>query len=254
MFESILLESAQQELLSKIVEASRSVPHDKRQAFLLAEAKDGAFLIHPGLPGNESVYVGDVDTLARERLIAVLKGNDSCRFTVTPLGFKYYEEMKRLLGEPHQRVEITVRQHLDSSRFQQKYLPAFQKWAEAENLLWASDSEDQLTTIGHLCREALQEFASVLVEQNPGCEASLNKANTAARIKAVLGLRMGTIRSKEHLFLKALIDYWGTVSDLVQRQEHGGQKEGEPISWEDARRVVFQTAIVMFEVDKSIDR
>jgi hypothetical protein len=47
-----------------------------------------------------------------------------------------------------------------------------------------------------------------------------------------------------------LLAYFGTVSDLIQRQEHGAQKEGEGLMWEDARRVVFQTALVMFELDR----
>lgn len=54
--------------------------------------------------------------------------------------------------------------------------------------------------------------------------------------------------------MEALLAYWGTVSDLVQRQEHGGQKEGEPLEWEDARRAVLHTAVVMFEVDRVLTR
>jgi hypothetical protein len=46
--------------------------------------------------------------------------------------------------------------------------------------------------------------------------------------------------------------YWGTVNDLIQRQEHGAQREGGALAWEDGRRVVFQTAIVMFEIDRSL--
>jgi hypothetical protein len=56
----------------------------------------------------------------------------------------------------------------------------------------------------------------------------------------------------EKPFLEALIAYWGTVSDLIQRQEHGSQKEGKELVWEDGRRVVFQTAMVMLEFDKSL--
>jgi hypothetical protein len=54
--------------------------------------------------------------------------------------------------------------------------------------------------------------------------------------------------------LDALVTYWGTVSDLVQRQEHGAAKEGEPIGREDARVTVFQTAMVMFECSRALDR
>ncbi len=53
-------------------------------------------------------------------------------------------------------------------------------------------------------------------------------------------------------FLEALVAYWGTVNDLIQRQEHDSQKDGNPLIWEDARTVVFQTLIVMFEIDKSL--
>ena len=42
--------------------------------------------------------------------------------------------------------------------------------------------------------------------------------------------------------------------DLVQRQEHGGQKEGEPLGWEDGRRVVFQTANVMVELHRATEQ
>jgi hypothetical protein len=49
--------------------------------------------------------------------------------------------------------------------------------------------------------------------------------------------RLGEAR--RHL-LDALIVYWGEVLDLIERQEHGGQKEGEPLTWEDGRRAVFQ--------------
>ena len=58
----------------------------------------------------------------------------------------------------------------------------------------------------------------------------------------------------EKSFLEALLNFWRTVSELVQRQEHGGQKENEPLVWEDGRRVVFQTAMVMYEVDSSLSR
>ena len=34
---------------------------------------------------------------------------------------------------------------------------------------------------------------------------------------------------KERAFLDALLAYWGTVNDLVQPQEHGGQREGEAL-------------------------
>lgn len=78
----------------------------------------------------------------------------------------------------------------------------------------------------------------------------LDKAKTVSRLRTVLGERK--LSEKLRAFLDALITYWGTVSDLVQRQEHGALREGEPLKWIDARRVVFQTAIVMLEIDAAL--
>ena len=107
-----------------------------------------------------------------------------------------------------------------------------------------------MTRIGHTCREALQAFASSLAERSGVPDMPSNPAKTVDRIKAVLNAR--ALGDTHRAFLAALLAYWGTVSDLVQRQEHGAQKEGEPMTWEDARRVVFQTAIVMFEIARAV--
>lgn len=49
-----------------------------------------------------------------------------------------------------------------------------------------------------------------------------------------------------------LLDYWRKANDLVQRQEHGAAREpDESFIWEDSRRVVFQTLIVMYEIDRA---
>lgn len=71
---------------------------------------------------------------------------------------------------------------------------------------------------------------------------------------AVLKLQSQQLGKTEGAFLEALHAYWCTLDDLVQRQEHGAQKEGAPVIWEDGRRVVFQTAVAMFEIDRSLSR
>ena len=45
---------------------------------------------------------------------------------------------------------------------------------------------------------------------------------------------------------------WGTVIDVVQRQEHGASKEGGLLTDDDSRVAVFQTAMVMFELGSSL--
>ena len=52
-------------------------------------------------------------------------------------------------------------------------------------------------------------------------------------------------------FLDTLVKYWGAVMGLVQRQVHEGEK-GVPLTESDARRTLFQTMLVMHEIDSSL--
>lgn len=254
MFEEILLEQEQKDLLAVLVEASRNVPSNKRQRFqvLKTDAKD--YIRHPGLAhSDEAVYFGDIEALAHENLLTLSYGSTGMpSFDVTPKGFKYYEQIKQLAGQPVQRIETTIRNYLAAERFQQSYPKAYKKWTEAEKILWASDTKHQLTTIGHLCREAMQEFATALVTLYKPPNVTNDKARTVARLKAVFEHQSHYMGTTEKPFFEALIAYFGTVIDLIQRQEHGAQKEKRQLVWEDARRVVFQTAVVMFETDKAL--
>jgi hypothetical protein len=258
MLESTILEKEQKDLLAMLVEAARNLPRDKREPFDFMQLDGGSLIMHGGLPDKKlmNVYDSDIEILIQAGLILPSYGSrgQMSRFDVTPLGFKYYENMKQQAGQPVQRIETVVRDYLEAEYFQQKYPEPYQKWAEAEAMLWESDSERQLTTIGHLCREAMQEFITVLVDQYQPPQVDSDKAHTVARFRAVLEIQAAQLSTTERPYLEALLGYWGTVSDLIQRQEHGGQKEGEPLVWEDGRRVVFQTAVVMFEIDKSLSR
>ncbi|MBW1994514.1 MAG: hypothetical protein JRI77_08695 [Deltaproteobacteria bacterium] len=197
--------------------------------------------------------MGDIETLGGQGLINISYGSHgSVSFDVLPHGFRYYEVLKEKIGESTKRVETTMVKYLESQHFQAKYPLAFQKWREAEAKLWSSDTEKQLTVIGHLCREAIQEFVAELVERTKPTKVDNNKAHTVSRLKAVLNTQQDKFGDSEKAFYEALLAYWGTVCDLIQRQEHGGQKEGEPLTWEDGRRIVFQSVIVMYEIDRAL--
>jgi hypothetical protein len=150
------------------------------------------------------------------------------------------------------RVEGTIVQYVDADRIRSRYPLAYQRWKEAAVLLWGSDATAELTTIGHKLREAIQEFATALAERENVSAAESNPQNTVARLRAVIATRRTHLGTAPAAFLDALVSYWGTVSDLVQRQEHGAQREGEPLEWEDGRRAVFQTALVMYEIDRAV--
>jgi hypothetical protein len=97
-------------------------------------------------------------------------------------------------------------------------------------------------------RDAAANMSAELVRPPPSVDP--DPAHTVARIRAVISETISPSRLRD--FADALITYWGTTNDLVQRQEHGAQKEGQPLDWEDARRVVFHTAIVMFEIARAV--
>lgn len=252
--EHITLEPEQEQLLLKIVEAARSVPRAERTKFICMQTFAGSFLSHPGLSASETqVYRGDIEALGRADLLAVGSGSSgSLNFDITPLGFRYYEFLRKEIRKPVERIGAIIRDHLDAQTFAQRYPEAYARWRSAEELLWSADTEEQYTTIGHLCREAVQSFATALVERFEPPGATTDVKRTVARLRAVLDVKAAQLPSTVSPFLEALLAYWGTVNDLIQRQEHGAQKEGEPLVWEDGRRVVFQTAVVMFEIDKAL--
>lgn len=249
----LILEPEQKELLSILVEASRNVPRHGRQKFMVSRSTDGDELVHDGLKSKTWIFYGDAEILANERLVDISVGSHGTPLLqVTPLGYKYYEYIKQQVGQPSQQLEAEVKSYITSDSFKMKYPKAYQKWVDSESQLWSSESESELTTIGHLCREAMQEFAEELVNLHRPSKVDPNIAHTVARIKSVINKYRATLGKTVYPFLEALVAYWGTVNDLVQRQEHGGQKEGEAIKWNDARRVVFQTIIVMYEIDRSL--
>lgn len=136
--------------------------------------------------------------------------------------------MKERSGKPMEQVEDEVTKYLEAHDFQQRYPKAYAKWSEAAAKLWAGDSQNQLTTIGHLCREAVQEFATALVERFKPPDAPADKARDQSRIRAVLVHVRDQLSSREVPLLEAMIDYWNAVSGLIRRQEHEARSRGMP--------------------------
>jgi hypothetical protein len=110
-----------------------------------------------------------------------------------------------------------------------------------------------MTTVGHYLREAMMAFAAEAVERYVVTDAPADPVRTVDRLRAVIGRAKPNLSTREAPLLDALVVYWGTVHDLVARQEHGAAKSERLVS-EDARRVVFQSAMVMFELDRAFVR
>jgi hypothetical protein len=255
-FSSVLLENEQKDLLIYLVEFLRNQPRDKRAKFIVQRTINGESLIYPGKPNPlRLVFVGDLEVLAREQMVDIAYlSNRTPVINVLPLASKYYEYLKGQVTQPTENLTGAIRSYLDGENFRQRHPNAYQKWLDAEVLLWKSDSESQLTTIGHFCREAFQEFAASCIQHKKIQGFDSNPANVISRVRTVLDAHSANLGKTEKPFLDALLVYWVTVNDLIQRQEHGAQRDGEALIWEDARRVVFQTALIMFEIDSALFR
>ena len=236
-----------------MVKADHAVPPADKWKFVIVRQTGLGPILHKGLPSDFSANISDLEALWDAELLRQGVGSKgSFNFSITPLGFMYAQWLRESTGDPVQRVTDEIRGYVASEDFKSHYKNAYAKWAQAEAHLWGEDSDQQLTTIGHLCREALQEFATALVDHHNPPSTNTDKTKTIDRMRAVLNCCSDQLGGTVAPFLDALLVFWGTVSDLVQRQEHGAQKEGGPLVWEDARRVVFQTAVVMFEIDRCI--
>lgn len=248
------LETEQVELFDRIVEATRSVPRDQRHPFMLVKTMGPAVRIQ-GNGFSKEVVDGDVETLVERGLLAVQNYHSSgsgFNFRVSPEGFAAYDDRRANVSSQTNNIEEMVETHMRSDEFKATHPASFEKWSSASELLWHSDSEEELTTIGHKCREALQLFADELVADEGLVEPEPDIQKTINRITAVVEARKSDLGKTRVDLLDALITYWRAVNALAQRQEHAGQREGEQLDWEDGRRLVFQTAILMFEIDRSL--
>lgn len=256
-FDDITLEPEQKELFITICETVKKIPRDERMDMLYAKYTVGGCLIIPsmnsGITEFEDVQSADMDEFSAKGLMRIrysIKGTPN--YNISPEGFLYYEWLMKQQGAPVERIEQNIRKYLDLESFCKRYAKAYEHLKLAEEKLWASDSERHFTIIGHECREAMQEFAAKLHSDVIGEDLHADKINTVKRVRAVIEKKGAEKGTTVKPFLDALLAYWGTLSDLAQRQEHGAQKEGEPLTWEDARRLVFQTVNVMSEIDRTL--
>ena len=172
------------------------------------------------------------------------------------LGKRTTIESLRLSGKRHAERQRAVNALLFDPYFedlglQLRFPKAHSRWSAAAELL-AEDPERHGTRIGHDCREAMQDFAFEL-EQWFGPPSRESRTRTVQRIRAVLDANPSRSASVQ-AHLNALLSFWGTLSDLAQRQEHGATREREALTADDARRLVLQTLILMHELDDTLVR
>jgi hypothetical protein len=145
------------------------------------------------------------------------------------------------------RIESQIGRYLDEDSFRDSYPDAYGKWRLALDL-FAVHPAQHANAVGNACRDAMLAFADVSL--------SRHRIKTPARSGTVDKLRVlinqETASSRVAAHGEALVAYWGTVSDLANRQAHSATREKETLGAEDARRLIFHTMLVMFEVDRLI--
>jgi hypothetical protein len=249
----------QKELLTTLVEASRKVPRYEQQFRLMSFEGMGTgrqdYIEGAGLSERIRVLGDDVWHLDQEGfLVAQWNVDGSARFSLDEQAFRYYEEfLAKHSEEPAAAIEEEVRRYLDRPEFRERFGAAYDRLAAAEQMLWQANPQDDLTTIGHKLREALQQFATALVEMHQPPGADTDPARTNNRVRAVIEANRERLGERKSDLLEALLSYQSAVTGLVQRQEHGDQKLDDPLTWEDARAAVFQAAMLMFELDRTLN-
>src|SRR5271170_5694968 len=152
-----------------------------------------------------------------------------------------------------ERLEDYLRAYLEDERFASEYPAAYARWLEASAMLYGGDVSAGIFAAGPKAREALAAFASVLaggyrpLALSPGSDAS-----TRARLAAWIQSHRQALGDARCELLEALLQYWRALNDGPRRHSHDAHDVGDELRWEDARRVVVLTALVMVEIDRSL--
>lgn len=143
------------------------------------------------------------------------------------------------------RFEGMIIEYISAPGFRRRYPEPYQKWLDAHQLLETA-ADRHATTIGHLCREAIIEFSDQLAHENK--VGPFDPKKTKQKVRAVFSKR-GDVSGTLRCSLEALLDYWESLVDLASRQEHS-----RTLTSDDSRALVFQTMLVMREIDLALTR
>jgi hypothetical protein len=126
-------------------------------------------------------------------------------------------------------------------------------------MLWCADSRGKVLAVRHKARDAIQAFSVSMLERSmplamgphwPSLLADGSQRpeplDSLASIAAAYGEQLGPGRSQ---LLCELLEPWRALSGKLQRQH--GSRAAERVRWEDGRRLVLFTALVMVEFDRS---
>jgi integrase len=139
---------------------------------------------------------------------------------------------------------------IDEAGFGSRYPEAYERWRDAFDL-YRLNAERHAGRIGHDCRDAITAFAATVASRYD-VPFEPSASNTIKPVRAVLDA-IPDVSPSVREFLKALLAYWGTLSDLAMRQDHAAA-QAKALSADDSRRLVFQALVVMAEIDSALRR
>jgi hypothetical protein len=199
--------------------------------------------VNKGSIGNQlhSAYVREMLREAADKL-----GLDK---RISPSGLKKTYEQRT--AERSDRIVAHFAAHIDEAAFASRYPVAYEKWRDAFDL-YELDAERHATRIGHDCRDAINAFAADLVRLHDlDIEPAVSTTKKTVR-EAFAAHADGSKRVRT--FVDALLACWEALIGLVMRQDHSGERPESVIGAEDSRRLVFQTLLVMVEIDSALRR
>ena len=251
--DQILLLPEQEALLARLVAIDRNLPRHHRESFFFHQSFSGAaWAQHPSIPGSRiTLEKGDIEVLVRRGFILLAHaGGTISTFDVTPEGSDYYEQMMRRAGSPAHQVDAGIRRFLDAEDFQRRYPQATDRWNETVTRLWASDEQTEWIMIARLCREAMNAFAVEFASRfRPVSDEQAGQpAEAIATINDILEEQGARLDPADRALLEVLGAYWRVVTTLADQQAGDA---GGSVTWESTRRIVFQTGVMMFELDWS---
>jgi hypothetical protein len=237
------LDQAQQEFLLELVDAQETLPRDQRQTFVVVQTNGGDVIIHPALRQGPREVMNDLQELAGEGLIRIQYPSRDANVDITNQGYTLARQIRADRGDGVDQVEADVVRYVSGAHFTGRHPQAAAKLQAAQEAL--ANVRVEPSVIGHFCREAFQEFAHAIT---PDADVG-DKPKTKNRIREAIEARRGDLGERRAAWLEALIAYTLTLIDLAQRHEHITAADGEADP-EDARIVVFQTAVALYELDR----
>jgi hypothetical protein len=158
-------------------------------------------------------------------------------------------------------IEDYLRAYLEDERFRSAHPLAYGRWLVAWELLWCAESRAKVIAVAQRAGDAMQVFTSSVLERRTPMAMDPQwpdlLADRSRRPDALDGLTSLADAYREQLgeerseLLHGLLEHWQALLQNVRRHDDASEPPAARLRWEDGRRLVLFTALVMVEFDRS---